>query len=250
MTPYYETELGKLYHGDCLEIMPELEPVDLVLTSPPYNMRTRIRNGEYTTREWSTHFSKKYEFFHDAYPINEYYKIHKSALIEMLKLAKTIFWNVQIVTGSKEAVFKLIGKFNKNIKDIAIWDKGFGQPSMHNNVLNRGYELIIILEQNASAGREFSKSTFKRGEMQDVWRINRGKPVRDHNACFSYGLTGTVLLNWESNYVLDPFLGSGTTAITCERFNRRWIGIEIEEKYCEIAAKRIEKERSQLKLFT
>ena len=38
MTPYYETELGKLYHGDCLEIMPELEPVDLVLTDPPYNI--------------------------------------------------------------------------------------------------------------------------------------------------------------------------------------------------------------------
>ena len=49
--------------------------------------------------------------------------------------------------------------------------------------------------------------------------------------------------------VLDPFLGSGTTAIACERLNRRWIGIEIEEKYCEISAKRIEKERSQLKLF-
>ena len=38
MTPYYETELGKLYHGDCLEIMPMLEPVDLVLTDPPYGI--------------------------------------------------------------------------------------------------------------------------------------------------------------------------------------------------------------------
>ena len=37
MTPYYETPLGKLYHGDCIEIMPELEPVDLVVTSPPYD---------------------------------------------------------------------------------------------------------------------------------------------------------------------------------------------------------------------
>ena len=53
----------------------------------------------------------------------------------------------------------------------------------------------------------------------------------------------------KNNTILDPFLGSGTTAIACERLNRRWIGIEIEEKYCEIAAKRIEKERSQLKLW-
>jgi DNA modification methylase len=39
MKPYYETELGKLYHGDCLEIMPQLEPVDLVLTDPPYGIK-------------------------------------------------------------------------------------------------------------------------------------------------------------------------------------------------------------------
>jgi site-specific DNA-methyltransferase (adenine-specific) len=45
------------------------------------------------------------------------------------------------------------------------------------------------------------------------------------------------------------FFGTGTLAVACEELNRRWIGIEIEEKYCEIAAKRIEKERSQLKLF-
>ena len=49
--------------------------------------------------------------------------------------------------------------------------------------------------------------------------------------------------------ILDPYLGSGTTAVACERLNRKWIGIEIEEKYCEIAAKRIENERKQRKLW-
>ena len=54
-----------IFNEDCLETMKRLKDksVDLVVTSPPYNMRTRIRNGEYTTRELSEHFSKKYSHF-------------------------------------------------------------------------------------------------------------------------------------------------------------------------------------------
>ena len=54
---------------------------------------------------------------------------------------------------------------------------------------------------------------------------------------------------FSDNQVLDPFIGSGTTAVACESYGREWIGIEIEEKYCEIAAKRIEQESKQRKLF-
>jgi site-specific DNA-methyltransferase (adenine-specific) len=53
----------------------------------------------------------------------------------------------------------------------------------------------------------------------------------------------------ENDFIIDPFMGSGTTAVACEQLNRRWIGIEISEKYCEIAKQRIERERQQLKLF-
>ena len=52
----------------------------------------------------------------------------------------------------------------------------------------------------------------------------------------------------DDNLILDPFLGSGTTAVACEKMGRRWIGIEISEEYCKIAKERIEQERKQLKL--
>ena len=105
---------------DCLEGLKLLSDnsVDLVVTSPPYNMRTRIRNGEYTTREKSEHFSKKYEHFSDDLTIEEYYDFHKNVLTELLRVSKCVLWNYQIVTGSKEAVFKLIGDFSDKIKDI------------------------------------------------------------------------------------------------------------------------------------
>ncbi len=57
------------------------------------------------------------------------------------------------------------------------------------------------------------------------------------------------LLSNENDLVLDPFLGSGTTAIVCEKLNRKWIGIEIDEGYCEIAKKRIIEENKQKTLF-
>jgi len=251
MKPYYETKLGRLYCGNCLTIMPELGQVDLVITSPPYNMRTRIRNGEYTTRETSEHFSKKYKYFDDALSIDDYYSFHKKALSEMLKLSPIVFWNIQIVTGSKEAIFKIIGDFNKEIKDVIVWDKGFGQPAMHEGVLNRGSELILILERNATAGRQFNTSYFKRGTMPDIWCLGRGRNHKEHGACYTEELIMKMLEGWSlpGAVTLDPFLGSGTTAVACERLNRRWIGIEISEEYCAISAKRIEREASQLKLF-
>lgn len=249
--PYYESKLGKIYNADCLEIMTELSPVDLAITSPPYNMRARIRNGEYTTKETSQSFSKKYKYFDDALPIDQYYHLHNNILTKMLRLSPIIFWNVQIVTGSKEAVFKIIGNFNKEIKDIVVWDKGFGQPAMHEGVLNRGYELVLIFERNAKAGRCFNKSYFKRGKMPDIWQLERGKRNEINRACFPIGLVIKILEGWSnlSAIVLDPFFGSGTTGMACERLNRKWIGIEISEECCELSARRIEAESSQLKLF-
>ena len=244
--PYYQDSYATIYHGDCLEIMPQLEPVDLVLTSPPYNMRTRIRNGEYTERETSEHFSKKYRYFHDAYPIEEYYSIHKQVIAQVLNMSPILFIIIQIVTGSKEAWFRIIGDFHKNIKDVVIWDKGSGQPAMHNSVLNRATEMILILEQNAMAGRAFRNSFFSRGTMSDIWRDGRGGKgkIKEHSATFPIKIVSRVLNGWsqDGDFILDPFMGSGTTLVAAKQLNRKAIGIEIEEKYCEIAVKRLAQE--------
>lgn len=219
--------------------------VDLIVTSPPYNMRTRIRNGKYTTRERSEHFSKKYDKFHDALSIDDYYNLHTKALSEMLRVSHTVFWNIQIVTGSKEAIFRIIGDYNKHIKDVVVWDKGHGQPAMHGSVVNRQTELIFILEASATAGRAFGKSYFKRGEMSDLWKMKRGNNQPGHRACFPLTLPTRAINGWSkpNNLILDPFVGSGTTLIAAKQLGRRYIGIEISSDYCKIARKRLRQKK-------
>ena len=137
-------QINKIYNEDCEITLSKMQDksIHLVITSPPYNMRTRIINGKYTTREKGNHFSKKYQHFEDALPIDEFYILHKRILSELLRVSKVVCYNFQIVTGSKEAFFKIIGDFNTKIKDIIIWDKNNAQPAMHENVLNSVYEMM------------------------------------------------------------------------------------------------------------
>ena len=234
----------KLINDDCLVAMPKLlnDSINLIVTSPPYNMRTRVRNGKYTTRERSEHFSKKYKNFHDALSIDDYYNFHKEVINQMLRVSKIIFYNIQIVTGSKEALFKIIGDFNKNIKDIIVWDKGHGQPSMHTGVLNKATELIIMFESNAKAGRCFNTYNFKRGELDDIWRIPRSRSkTKTHAATFPLALAEKAIVNFskENDLILDPFMGTGTTGIACKNTKRNFIGIELDQTYFNIAKERI-----------
>ncbi len=238
-------ESNKIHNESCLDTLKRFEDksIDLVVTSPPYNMRTRIRNGKYTTREKSEHFSKKYKHFDDALPIEEFYSFHSEVLNELLRVSKIVCYNFQIVTGSKEAFFKIIGDFNKHIKDIIIWDKGNGQPAMHGMVLNSCYEMILVLEGDQKAGRVIQNAVFKRGEMNNILRIGRGKRISDvHGAVFPEELPITLINAFckEGDVVYDPFMGAGTTAVACIKTNRNFIGSEIQKEYCEIINKRIE----------
>lgn len=236
--------INTLYNEDCQKTLSLMgnKFVDLVVTSPPYNMRTRIRDGKYTTREKSEHFSKKYAHFSDDLPIEAFFETHKNILSELLRVSKIVCYNFQIVTGSKEAFFKIIGCFGEYIKDIIIWDKGHGQPAMHEMVLNSCYEMILILEDNGKIGRVIENAQFKRGEMNNI--IRTGKPqkiVGTHGASFPESLVSKLIkaFSKEGDLIYDPFMGTGTTAVVAKRFNRNWIGSEITEEYCKIANTRI-----------
>ncbi len=231
--------MNKMYNEHCLITLSKMQnkSIDLVVTSPPYNMRTRIRDGKYVTREKSEHFSKKYKYFDDALPIDEFYNLHKNILTELLRVSKIICYNFQIVTGSKDAFFKIIGDFNIKIKDIIIWDKNTGQPAMHKNILNSVYEMILILEDDDRKGRMIQNAKFPRGKMNNIIRVKKGKKQNKINgAVFPEELIVELIQAFSNkgDLIYDPFMGSGTTAVVCEKLNRRWVGSEIvKEQYMQ-----------------
>jgi site-specific DNA-methyltransferase (adenine-specific) len=194
--PYYETELGKLYHGDCLEIMPKLEPVDLVLTDPPYSKEFN----------WVWAFLNK----HSPKTIKENGHLvsllgHNQVPIAISELSKTMtYWWICGLENKRSN--KLFGK-NVIIKfKPAIWFLK-GKRKRENN----GYfPFDFISAKNIE---------FKAAKEWHEW----GQPETFFNN-FIENLTVSY------SEILDPFFGSGTTAIACERLNRRWIGIFTEEQ--------------------
>ena len=200
---YYRTDLGVLYHGDCLEIMPMLEPVDLVLTDPPYGLNSKMQGGT-----WGKAYSNGDMLKWD-------YVVEQGEFDKILNMG-----NFQIIWGANNYT-------TPPSRCWLIWQKPF----------------LNTLSEFEMAWTNIDKPS-KIYKSQRVSK-NNGHPTEKPIGLMTYCLE----FSKTSGIALDPFLGSGTTAIACERLNRRWIGIEIEEKYCEIAAKRIEKENQQLKLF-
>ena len=167
----------ELIHGDCIieleKLIKKQRKVDMVITSPPYNMNYRVNKGRYLSRGKDNHkeFSRKYTDYTDDLPMDEYYEFQKKVISQCLTLSDTVFYNIQLVTGNKVALFDLLGYYSDKIKEVIIWDKGYGQPAIHEGVLNSQYEYIIIFQNSKPYNRSFDKSFFNRGTLSNLWRI-------------------------------------------------------------------------------
>lgn len=202
---YYEESNPslKIYHGDCFEIMPLLPKVDLVVTDPPYGIE-----------------------YHSNYYLdkNPHEKIH----------------------GDNEYPKRLF-EYNPSVALFAFmrWDNLKECP--------KPKSFITWIKNNWSAGdleHEYGRMTegiafypgtnhkFKK-RLPDVIDGRRTPPTESlHPTQKPVWVVASLIQNHEGN-VLDPFLGSGTTLVACKELNRNGIGIEINEKYCEIAKTRL-----------
>lgn len=235
-----ELETNKVYNEDCLSLM-ELMPDDfcnITVTSPPYNFNLRIHYGQYRKRSVNevTKYSGSYS---DNLSMEDYFEWQKKCISEMLRVTKNyVFYNIQMITGNKVALFKLLGYFSENIKEVFIWDKINSEPAIMNGVLNSQFEFVIVFSKNA-INRQFDVCNFERGTLSNVLKIHKkmnNKNSDVHNACFPDKLPYELIRYFsnENDLVYDPFMGTGTTAKVCVVLNRKYIGSEINYKYCDV----------------
>ena len=253
MKEYYETELGKLYQGDCLEVMDELIregiKVDLTVTSPPYdNLRTY---GE--TLAWNETIWKGV--------IERLYKITKEGGVVVWVVGDATVKGSETGTSFKQALyFKECGF---NLHDTMIYSKtGMKNPS--NNRYHQTFEYMFIFSKgklktfnpikdrkNKYVGIYGGEHSLRKeyGMRFNVWKYANGgnnsskdKIAFSHPAVFPEQLANDHILSWsnENDIVFDPFMGSGTTGKMALLNNREFIGIEKVDEYFEIAKERIE----------
>jgi DNA modification methylase len=209
-----------LYLGDCIEILPTLGPVDAVVTDPQYGMdwdtdSTRFTGGSISRgegrKDWGAIKGDDRPF--DPIPWLKYPECilwGSNHYGKYLPVGTTLIW-------MKKAPH-LFGTF---LSDAEIgWMKG-------------GYGVYIHFEQFPPPSR------------MAEWD---GKSPA-HPTQKPIGLMAWCLQKVKSQTILDPFMGSGTTGVACARLGRKFIGIEIEPKYFDIACARIAREYDQLKLF-
>lgn len=194
MTPYYERDGIVIYHGDCREILPALDPVDLVLTDPPYGIGLAANpfRQRFEAAEW------------DGEPVDG----------DLLRC---------VIEKGRDAIVWGGNYFGLPAHQrFLVWDKV--QPEDFSSAMCE--QAWTTLDGPAKMFRRHVVSYEK-------WHPTQ-KPVELMRWCIG--------LAPEPATILDPFMGSGTTLRAAKDLGRKAIGIEIEERYCEIAVKRLAQE--------
>lgn len=243
--PYYDDGRITLFCGRCEDVLPHLagEGIDLVFTSPPYNLRDGMDDkGGFRVSHGGSRWKRSllvdgYEGHEDAMPYPEYVAWQQEtlrALWSLLDDTGAIYYNhkPRVVKGE----LRLPTALNPGLplRQIITWDRGGGINAGFGHYVPV-YEWIMVLARPGFQLRDKAASC-----VGDVWRI---PPAQNnpHPAPFPLELPSRAIETTGAKCVLDPYAGSGTSLVAAKLLGRRAIGIERSETYCQQAAERLER---------
>lgn len=212
MKPYYEHSGITIYHGDCRDVLPTVK-ADAVVSDPPYGIAS-----------WSANSSGGFMDAEEAAKIRAWdlSSPDRALLLSIASIGPTILWGGNYLDMPPSP-------------RVLVWDKA--QMGMH-------FAEVEVAWTNLSRGT--SRLLRLPLKSQEVFGVNSErehptqKPIRLMEWCLSFVPEGIVL---------DPFMGSGTTLVACQKLGRHGIGIEIDKDYFEIACRRVEEAARRPDLF-
>jgi len=246
-------ELNKIYNMDCVQGMKLLDDcsVDLTVTSPPYdNLRSY----------------KGFEFDFESVA-KELYRVTKDGGVVVWVVGDATINGSETGTSFKQALF--FKECGFNLHDTMIWYKPNAMPNVDKSRYCQSFEYMFVFSKGKpkttnlrmiptkNAGKTIKRKTLQtqncnKADREDKTKDTRidfnvytlnvgGKKEAEHPAIFPEQLAQDHIISWSNpnDIILDPFMGSGTTAKMAKANNRNYIGFELSKEYCDIAEKRI-----------
>ena len=227
--------INKIICGDCIEILKEIpeRTIDFILTDPPFNVGIDYGESEYD----------------DNMKDNEYANWCYKWIVECYRVLKDNHYCV-VFTGDKKLFYVAKAIYNSNFifHHFLKWYKPGCQRCLSGTVFFYRTELAFILSKDKPNISLIDRTVM----FEDTLRYKNTSPNQkdavEHNCRRPVGLYSHIIAGFtkKEDIVLDPFLGSGTTAIACKRLGRKFIGIEINPEYCKLSEERLNNESEPL----
>lgn len=241
--------LNSINCGDCLKIFPEIpdNSVDLIITSPPYNV------------------DMKYDTYNDSIPWSDYYAWCEKWLFECLRVLKPdgrMALNHYLSLGNAKTgrtaplmeLNSIAQKLGFKHHTVAVWtDRTLSRRTAWGSFMSASspyisspFEGILMLYKDQWKKLNKGISDCPKEDFIQmtggIWKLQpETRGLTPANFSVDLALKCIRLLSYVDSTVLDPFIGSGTTAEACIKSDRKYIGMELSPKYCEIARDRCSK---------
>ena len=240
---------NKIICGDTVKVMKKIPDgaMDLIITSPPYNLKNSTGNGMKDGRggKWANAALQHGYTHHDDCMLHaDYVKWQRDCLTEMMRIISetgAVFYNHKwrVQGGLLQDRQDIINGFP--VRQIIVW-KRKGGFNFNPGYFLPTYEVFYLITKPKF------KLAPKANACGDVWEFTQ-EMNNSHPAPFPVDLIDRIVSATNAQLILDPFMGSGTTAISAINFKRDYIGIDISPEYCEMARDRIKQYLAQKKLL-
>lgn len=225
-----------LYHADCLDLLPHIGRVQAILTSPPYNLAGfhQMHNGN--SNKW------EYSQYDDDMPEDEYRDWQIKLCNQLYDITDgPLFYSHKnrIVNGEMFSPLYWLRETKWLVHQAVVLNKGSGA-----NVDKRRF--FPVHEHIYVCIKDKEYKLDNSGCYTDVWQVEQtNRKEVGHPAVMPLSAAEKCVNSTNADIILDPFMGSGTTGVACAKLGRKFIGIEVDPVYFDLACQRIEETQKQ-----